>query len=404
MKKAHLNHMKAFSPPQFRNHQLDLTCDKECGLYGNTIDATGNVEQEEMCLECPFVVCHDDPAVLDAIVADLWSHTSLDTLPDGALMLFWPLIQYLWEHQFDVVILANKAGRDYYLLHLVGLVLPRAVRIGDLSMRFGLLPLPSERLPFDAFVGPSLYVALHPSVTQHRIPTFVLPCAIDPDVFSVEHALSTASKLGRRGSASEFVPAEFCGGQFRNAHCSVKHDQSKDCDPRAAMLVFAFIGRLSPEKGVGLFVAAASTVSKAIPNARFLIVGGAGPNEQNYEAGVVDLLHRYEVANKVLLPLEWSLRSRDFTGRSMLVSLFVVQTYITGFLPPDAIAAVNLCVDVLVAPYIRPAMETFAQVIVEAMAMRVPVLSFGVGGINVSSGFCAVVSSRLFVLDRVMIT
>jgi glycosyltransferase involved in cell wall biosynthesis len=168
--------------------------------------------------------------------------------------------------------------------------------------------------------------------------------------------------------------------------------------------VFAFIGRLSPEKGVGLFVAAASTVSKAIPNARFLIVGGAGPNEQNYEAGVVDLLHRYEVANKVLLPLEWSLRNRDFTGRSMRISLFVVQTYITGFLPPDAIAAVNLCVDVLVAPYIRPAMETFAQVIVEAMAMRVPVLSFGVGGINVSSGFCAVVSSRLFVLDRVMIT
>lgn len=60
-----------------------------------------------------------------------------------------------------------------------------------------------------------------------------------------------------------------------------------------------------------------------------------------------------------------------------------MQLKIESFVEPKAVPSVYACMDVLVSPYIRPATETFGLANIEAMAMRVPFIHFGTGGIQV---------------------
>ena len=74
--------------------------------------------------------------------------------------------------------------------------------------------------------------------------------------------------------------------------------------------------------------------------------------------------------------------------------IFILQFARIEFVDPEHIPAVYTCFDVFVAPYIRQSTETFAQTLIEAMAMQVPVVHFNIGGIRVSRA--AAVPMRLW--------
>ena len=67
----------------------------------------------------------------------------------------------------------------------------------------------------------------------------------------------------------------------------------------------------------------------------------------------------------------------------MRVLFLGVQLDLITFIDPSDVPSAYACMDVFVAPYVRPATETFALANIEAMAMRVPFVHFGTGGIQV---------------------
>ena len=60
-----------------------------------------------------------------------------------------------------------------------------------------------------------------------------------------------------------------------------------------------------------------------------------------------------------------------------------MQVALRSFVPPQELPGLYECVDVLVSPYIG--METYAITNIEAMAMALPFLHYGIGGIQVRS-------------------
>jgi hypothetical protein len=62
------------------------------------------------------------------------------------------------------------------------------------------------------------------------------------------------------------------------------------------------------------------------------------------------------------------------------------------FIDPEDVPRAYKCMNVFVAPYTRPATETFALANLEALAMGVPFVHFGTGGIRVRVFACVLQS------------
>jgi len=107
--------------------------------------------------------------------------------------------------------------------------------------------------------------------------------------------------------------------------------------------VVGFVGRMRPEKRADLFVSAAARVHARRPSARFLIVGG-GPEQGSVERQIDDL------------------------GLGRVVAIIPFQL---------DVVPVFRALDVLVSP---SDFEGCSNVILEAMASRVPVVATDVGG------------------------
>ena len=124
--------------------------------------------------------------------------------------------------------------------------------------------------------------------------------------------------------------------------------------PSAAQFTVGYIGRLSVEKSVGLFVLSAYDI---VQEMRVL-----SPDTR--------VLFRV-IGDGALLP-----HLKDLTRMLGLESYF---EYI-GWLSGDAYLTALNSIDVLVNP--SQVNETFCIVNIEAMAMSIPVITFGVGGIG----------------------
>lgn len=109
-----------------------------------------------------------------------------------------------------------------------------------------------------------------------------------------------------------------------------------------------FVGRLSSEKSVGLALHAMQHLVSKFPSVRLAIMGSG-------------FLEPY------LKELAVTLNVTD-----------VVE--FVGFVPPDLLPTMLEAMDIVVFPSLRAPAETFAIVNVEAMAMEVPVVGFGVPG------------------------
>lgn len=118
----------------------------------------------------------------------------------------------------------------------------------------------------------------------------------------------------------------------------------------AAPPVFGLLGRISSTKGQREFIYAAARVARAHPTAQFSIVGEALFNDQAYADQVRALPEQLGIGDRVQFP-GWA---------------------------DDPTAALDQFTALVHA---SPVPEPFGQVIVEAMARRVPVIATAAGGV-----------------------
>jgi glycosyltransferase involved in cell wall biosynthesis len=117
------------------------------------------------------------------------------------------------------------------------------------------------------------------------------------------------------------------------------------CAPLVAM-----IGRVQPWKGQHVFVKAAATVAQHVPDARFVIVGGAsGAEDEQYLESLRTTSAKLGIADRVM-----------FTGERNDVANFIAAA------------------DVIVHASVDP--EPFGLVLIEAMAAGKPVIASNGGG------------------------
>jgi glycosyltransferase involved in cell wall biosynthesis len=108
-----------------------------------------------------------------------------------------------------------------------------------------------------------------------------------------------------------------------------------------------FVGSLIPRKGLPYLVEAAKTVVKEQPNVKFVLVGD-GPQKPQ---------------------LTVAIQTAGLQGNFMFL----------GKLPEDTLVGIYGCADVFVLPSVQ---EGQGIVLLEAQASGVPVVAFGVGGVN----------------------
>ena len=113
--------------------------------------------------------------------------------------------------------------------------------------------------------------------------------------------------------------------------------------------IVTVIGRLEPWKGQHVFVEAIPIVRQAIPESRFLIVGGPAKNKPDYAPNLEARCQVLDISDSV-----------HFTG---------IRSDITAVLAAS---------DVLVLPTVTP--EPFGLTVLEAMAARRPVVATEAGG------------------------
>ena len=228
----------------------------------------------------------------------------------------------------DVVVFANaRDSSDGLLTTAARIATPRAVLVMELPNLF-----PHAPLDVDVLVAPSHYAATHYSVeaavagAAKRPAVAVINPGVDAAVFGPRpgtchsQCLGTALPAGPNGCAA---PCEVVG----------------------------FLARLAPEKSPGLFVHAAALVAERRPLARFVVVGDGAAAARTKE-----LARLYGIRDRF-----------DFPG-AVRGDAVVAAAY-AGF-------------DVVVNPSLRAWSETFCIANVEAMAVGVPVVSFGVGGVG----------------------
>lgn len=110
-----------------------------------------------------------------------------------------------------------------------------------------------------------------------------------------------------------------------------------------------YVGRLSIEKNVGLFLLSAARLLNDCPICRFWVIGD-GPLRHQLQ----ELSQRLEI--------EWAVKFLGWRSSEDL---------------PEILSKI----DILVNPSLRAWSETFCIANIEAMAMRIPLVTFAVGGI-----------------------
>jgi glycosyltransferase involved in cell wall biosynthesis len=143
----------------------------------------------------------------------------------------------------------------------------------------------------------------------------------------------------------------------------------------AGAMRLLFVGRVSPEKGVHVLLAALREVVDAVPDASLTVVGGHGQLPYEYLVGLSDdgkvsdlaRFYRGPARDAYIEHLRGQLRELDLTERVTF----------TGLLPYAEVIGHYRTATVLVNPSFS---ESFGRSPVEAMASGLPVIGTRVGG------------------------
>jgi len=203
----------------------------------------------------------------------------------------------------------------------------------------------------DAVVAPSHFAALHESVRSSRkfaevdvdvslrgggstTTVHVINPGVDTSVFSLEGPMTCLGGCGF--SFSDNVKNEYVFGNSSRSRCGT------------ICVTVGFVGRLASEKSPGLFIQVAARVLELEPFAQFVVVG----------------------EGKLRKVLE---QEADFLGITSNVRFL-------GALYGADLTAAMRGVDIIVNPSMRFESETFCIANLEAMALGIPIVSFGIGG------------------------
>jgi glycosyltransferase involved in cell wall biosynthesis len=114
--------------------------------------------------------------------------------------------------------------------------------------------------------------------------------------------------------------------------------------------VIGLIGRMTPGKGHEIFFECVKLISQVISNVKFMVVGAASYGESEYEKKLMDFAESMKIKDKIL-----------FTGYRENIPYYLSA------------------IDILAFPSHR---ESFGGTVLEAMAMKVPVVAFASGGVK----------------------
>lgn len=175
-----------------------------------------------------------------------------------------------------------------------------------------------------------------------------------PVIFQAQHflgksyAVAMTNRAIRRSKATVIANSQYVASQFENAHVVYNGVAEIPFAARGSGpgKRIGIIGRIAPMKGQTDFLRAASIITKALPQATFVICGAPMFTAQWY----VDEVHKLAEG----LPVE-------FLGWR------------------DDVANVLADLDLLVAP--STAAEATTRVILEAFSAGVPVVAYAIGGI-----------------------
>jgi hypothetical protein len=234
----------------------------------------------------------------------------------------------LQRRRVDAIVLSNSAGvSDNYIFDIARLAgVP--VRLLDLGAKL----IPNVGINATGFIAPSHYVKHHESVAAVPMPAYVVSPAVDFVRFNRSAVSPCFAEVLAESRAAETVEEAKAEAMLAG--------------PEDGPIV-AYLGRLATEKSPGMFLRAVLLLQKANPSVRALIVGD-GP--------LGDAMRRV-VASKSQARVHF------------------VRTVSHARIP-----CILKAVDVLVVPSVNT--ETFGLVGAEAMAMGVPVVSFGIGGVG----------------------
>jgi glycosyltransferase involved in cell wall biosynthesis len=211
-----------------------------------------------------------------------------------------------------------------------------------------------QRLPYELAVAPSHFTAQLEEVQNYGLDTLVTPGVVtdillNPRDGDAAFQRKRASVCSRPWTGTE-------GGQL---------PLGADGSPEEAPVTIAFIARLSREKGIGVYMRAvrhALALQRAEEERtgvrrkmRFLAIGKASC--PSYLTHVREALQQMGVAEAIDM---------------------------VGFVLPEQLKAwyEHRCIDIVATPYLRALSETFGLVLAEAMVATVPVVHFGIGGIQ----------------------
>lgn len=243
-------------------HYMDLACSPPGGLMERLLlDAGVPVFRE--CINCPEELCSEMDDFY-AFAATLPSYNnSVELLPAAWREFFTPLMRHF--AQYDVVVQVNDRPVDYYVPYIARMMHPRLAHVADLTSRFRLHHPPhGPPPPFDAQFAPSYHVATHPAVLASGLPAYVNTGSVDTSAFDPDVV----------------QPLPMCD----------KRQWPTSAGPTDGP-VLGFIARVSPEKGLGLLLAAAAQVVAANPSVRLLVVGHAKKRPEYFNT-VLDTLAR----------------------------------------------------------------------------------------------------------------
>eukprot|EP00937_MAST-01D_sp_MAST-1D-sp2_P000919 g919.t1 len=323
MKVVQLQQLRHLPRARFQIDYLDLTCDPDERLTAH--GEGGFWEELQTCDVAVTRLCTRvamAPADFTAALRRLHGAPTFDGLRTELRDAFGPLFRFL--RGADIVVLSNSAGEsDNYIFDIARLAGVRA-RVLDLGAKL----IPNAGINATAFLAPSHYARQHESVRGAAAAgghtTYIVSPAVDFARFNASAATDTC-----RGSRLRPVPR---------------------AGRRAATTVYsvAYIGRLATEKSPGMFLRAALLLRERLrrrtePVELHIVVVGDGP---------------------LMAPLRIA---ADRAGGDV---------QFMGAVPHTTIVCIMAELDVLVVPSLNT--ETFGLVGAEAMAMGVPVVSFGI--------------------------
>lgn len=212
-------------------------------------------------------------------------------------------------------------------------------------------------MSYELLVVPSHFVATHRLARQLAAKTLVIPGLNSREVTPIKWAEWDKVQPWEECSRLWLGPEHAWRLAEINARPRMKRTNK-------APITIAYVGRIVREKGIGQFIRAVAQVRDLLHDAgqrlnttevRFVVIGG--PSTPGYMTNMRELAEKLRVQTII-----------DFVGFAAPAQLMTWYKH--------------RCISAIVAPYVRPLSETFGLVLTEAMAAEVPVIHFGVGGIQ----------------------